>query len=188
MTTLTEQFSAATKANFEAQFALLNQFAHKSFEGVEKLIELNLKAAKSSLEESREAANKLLSAKDPQEFFSLSSAHAQPTVEKGLAYGRHLAGIFSTTQAELTKTAEEQIAEANRKVISLIDEASKNAPAGSEPAISLVKTAIGNLNAGYEQFSKSAKQATDALESNVSSAVEQLSQATVKAAARSKKA
>jgi len=104
-----------------------------------------------------------------------------------LAYGRHLAGIFSTTQAELTKTAEVQIAEANRKVISLIDEASKNAPAGSEQAISLVKTAFGNFNAGYEQFSKSAKQATEAMESNVSSAVEQLSQATVKATARSKK-
>jgi len=187
MTTLSEQFSAATKANFEAQIALLSQFANKTFEGVEKLIDLNLKATKSSLEESHDAANKLLTAKDAQEFFSLSSAQAQPTVEKSLAYGRHLAGIFSTTQAELTKTAEVQIAEANRKVISLIDEASKNAPAGSEQAISLVKTAFGNFNAGYEQFSKSAKQATEAMESNVSSAVEQLSQATVKATARSKK-
>jgi len=187
MTTLTEQFSAATKANFEAQIALFSQFASKTFDGVEKLIDLNLKATKSSLEETQDAAHKLFSAKDAQEFFSLSSAHAQPTVEKGLAYGRHLAGIFSSTQAELTKTAEGQIAEANRKVISLIDEASKTAPAGSEQAITFVKTAFGNLNAGYEQFSKSAKQATEALESNVSNAVEQLSQATVKAASRSKK-
>jgi len=50
MTTLSEQFSAATKANFEAQIALLSQFANKTFEGVEKLIDLNLKATKSSLE------------------------------------------------------------------------------------------------------------------------------------------
>jgi phasin family protein len=186
MTTFTEQFSAATKANVEAQFALFNQFAHKTFEGVEKLIDLNLKATKSSLEEGQDAAHKLLAAKDAQEFFSLSSAQTQPAVEKSLAYGRHLAGIFSSTQAELTKTAEVQIAEANRKVISLIDEASKNAPAGTESAISLVKSTIGNFNAGYEQFSKTAKQAAEALESNVSSAVEQLSQATVKATSRKK--
>lgn len=187
MTTLTEQFSAATKANFEAQIALFSQFANKTFEGVEKLVDLNLKATKSSLEETREATQKLLTAKDVQEFFSLSSAQAQPTVEKSLAYGRHLAGIVSTTQAELTKTAEAQLAEVNRKVISMIDEASKNAPAGSENAITFVKTTIGNFNAGYEQFTKSAKQATDALEANVSSAVDQLSQATVKATTRGSK-
>ena len=186
MTTLSEQFSAAAKANYESQVALLTQFASKTFEGVEKLVDLNLKATKSSLEESRDAAQQLLTAKDAQEFFSLSSAQAQPTVEKTLAYGRHLAGIFSSTQAELTKTAEAQFAEVNRKMISLIDEAAKNAPAGSENAISFVKTTIGNLNAGYEQFTKSAKQAAEAVEANVTTAVDQLSQASVKAS-RAKK-
>jgi phasin family protein len=130
---------------------------------------------------------KLLTAKDAQEFFSLSGSQAQPTVEKGLAYSRHLAGIVSNTQAELTKAAEAQLAEANRKVISLIDEASKNAPAGTENAIAFVKTTIGNFNAGYEQFTKSAKQAAEALEANVSTAVDQLSQATVKATGRGSK-
>lgn len=187
MTTLTDQFSAATKANFEAQVALFSQFANKTFEGVEKLVDLNLKATKSSLEETHDAVQKLLTAKDAQEFFSLSSAQAQPSVEKGLAYSRHVAGIFSSTQAELTKTAEAQLAEVNRKVISIIDEASKNAPAGSEGALSFVKTTIGNLNAGYEQLTKSAKQAAEAMEANVTTAVDQLSQATVKATSRSAK-
>lgn len=187
MTTLNDQFSAATKANFEAQIALFSQFASKAFEGVEKLVDLNLKATKSSLEESHEAVQKLLTAKDAQEFFSLSSAQAQPSVEKGLAYGRHIAGIVSSTQAELTKTAETQLAEVNRKVISMIDEAAKNAPAGSEGALSFVKTTIGNFNSGYEQFTKSAKQAAEAMEANVTTAVDQLSQATVKATSRGSK-
>lgn len=180
MTTYTDQFSAAAKANAEAQIALFTQLASKTFEGMEKLVDLNLKAAKSSLEESQAAAQQLFSAKDPQEFFSLSSAHAQPALEKSVAYSRHLSGIFSSTQAELTKTTEAQIAEVNRKVISLIDEASKNAPAGSEQAISLLKSTIGNLNAGYEQFTKSAKQAAEVLEANVTNAVDQLSQTTTK--------
>lgn len=187
MTTYTEQFSAAAKANFEAQVALFSQLASKTFEGVEKLVDLNLQAAKSSLEESQATAQKLFSAKDPQEFFSLTSAQAQPTVEKSVAYGRHLSGIFSSTHAELTKTTEAQIAEVNRKVISLIDEASKNAPAGSEQAISLLKSTIGNLNAGYEQFSKSAKQAAEVLEANVTNAVENISQASAKATKTARK-
>ena len=187
MTTYTEQFSAAAKANFEAQIALFSQLANKTFEGVEKLVDLNLKAAKSSLEEGQAPAQNLFAAKDPQEFFSLSSAQAQPTVEKSVAYGRHLSSIFSSTQAELTKAAEAQIAETNRKVISLIDEASKNAPAGSEQAISLLKSTIGNLNACYEQFTKSAKQTTEVIEANVSNAVDQLSQAGAKATKSTKK-
>ncbi|TWC64620.1 phasin family protein [Herbaspirillum sp. SJZ099] len=187
MTTYTEQFSAAAKANVEAQIALFSQLASKTFEGVEKLVDLNLKAAKSSLEEGQATAQKLFAAKDPQEFFSLSSAQAQPAVEKSVAYGRHLSSIFSSTQAELTKTAEAQIAEVNRKVISLIDEAAKNAPAGSEQAISLLKSTIGNLNAGYEQFTKSAKQAAEVVEANVANAVDQLSQATTKATKATRK-
>ncbi|MFX4377395.1 TIGR01841 family phasin, partial [Acinetobacter baumannii] len=82
-------------------------------------------------------------AKDPQEFFTLTSSHAQPTLEKSVAYSRHLSGIFSSTQAELTKAAEAQIAEVNRKVVAMIDEVAKNAPAGSEQAISMFKSAIG---------------------------------------------
>ncbi|ALU88734.1 phasin family protein [Herbaspirillum rubrisubalbicans] len=187
MTTYTEQFSAAAKANAEAQLALFSQLAAKTFEGVEKLVDLNLKAAKSSLEESQAAAQKLFAAKDPQEFFTLTSSHAQPTLEKSVAYGRHLSGIFSSTQAELTKAAEAQIAEVNRKVVAMIDEAAKNAPAGSEQAISILKSTIGNLSAGYEQFTKNAKQAAEVLEANVTNAVEQISQAGAKVSRAAKK-
>jgi len=149
---------------------------------VEKFVDLNLTAAKASLEESSIATKQLLSAKDPQEFFSLASAQAQPTAEKTIAYGRHLANIAQSTSAEFSKAAETQIAETNRKVISLVEEVSKNAPAGSENAVALFKSAIGNANAGYEQFSKTAKQAAESIESNVAQAVNQFSAAAAKVA------
>lgn len=187
MTTLAEQFSAATKAGIEAQIAMINQFASKTFEGVEKLVDLNLNAAKSSLEETHEAAQQLLTARDAQEFLMLTGAQAQPNVEKGLAYGRYLAGIVSSTQAEWTKTAEAQLAEINRQMISLIDDVSKNAPAGSETAISFFKTTIGNFNAGCEQLSRSAQQAAQTMELNVSAAADQLTPATVKTTTRGSK-
>ncbi|WP_432380280.1 TIGR01841 family phasin [Duganella sp. P38] len=182
MFSIPEQFSNATKANFEAQFAIFSTLTNKAFEGVEKFVDLNLTAAKASLEETSATTKQLLAAKDPQEFFSLATAQAQPSAEKTIAYGRHLATIATSTGAEFSKAAETQIAETNRKVISLVDEVSKNAPAGTENAVALFKSAIGNATAGYEQFTKTAKQAVESFESNVSAAVNQFNTAAAKVA------
>jgi phasin family protein len=182
MFAIPEQFSNATKANFESQFAIFSSLTAKAFEGMEKLVELNITAAKASLEESSIATRQLLSAKDPQEFFALSAAQAQPNAEKAISYSKQVAAIAAGTQAEFTKAAESQIAETNRKVISLVDEVSKNAPAGSENVVAAFKASLGNANAGYEQFTKSTKQAVEAIESNVSAAVSQFTQAAQKAA------
>lgn len=187
MFTIPEQFSAATKHQFESQLAILNSLASTTFDSVQKIVDLNLNAAKTSLQESSATAQKLATAKDPQEFFSLSASHAQPNAEKALAYGRHLASIATSTQAEFTKAAETQIAETNRKVLSLIDELSKNAPAGSENAVAILKSAIGNANAGYEQLSKTTKQAVEALENNLNSAANQFVSAAEKTTTRSRK-
>ena len=187
MFTFQDQFSTATKANFEAQLALIASLTGKAFESVEKLVELNLTAAKSSLEESAINARQLLSAKDPQEFIALSASQAKPNAEKALAYGRHVAGIASSAQAEFTRAAEAQISETGRKVTALVDDVSKNAPAGSENVISALKSAISNANAGYEQFSKNAKQVAQTVEANVTSATAQFSQAAEKATTRAKK-
>jgi phasin family protein len=180
MFAIPEQFSNATKANFEAQFALLSTLTAKAFEGVEKLVELNISAAKASLEQSSNTARQLLAAKDPQEFFALTTSQVQPRAEKALAYSRQVAAIAAGTSAEFSKVAESQIAETNRKVISLVDEVSKNAPAGSENLVAAFKTAVTNANAGYEQLSKTTKQAVETMESNVNAAVSQFGQAASK--------
>jgi len=182
-----EQFSTVAKANIEAQLSIFLALTGKAFESMEKVVDLNLNVARASLEDSSVAAKQLLSAKDPQEFFSLTAAQAQPTAAKAIAYSRHLAGIASNAQAEFTRAAEEQIAESGRKVSALVEDVSKNAPAGSENVLALVKTAIGNANAGYEQFSRTTKQAAEVIEANVNSAVSQFSQAADKATSRSRK-
>jgi phasin family protein len=182
MFAIPEQFSNATKANFESQFAIFSSLTAKAFEGMEKLVELNLTAAKASLEESSITTRQLLAAKDPQEFFSLTAAQAQPTAEKAMSYSRQVQAIAAGTQAEFTKAAEAQIAETNRKVITLVDEVTKNAPAGSENVVAAIKATIGNANAGYEQLTKTTKQAVEAMETNVNAAVSQFAQAVPKAA------
>jgi phasin family protein len=161
MTTV-EQMLAAQKAHVETLFDL----THKAFEGVEKLVELNLQVAKTSLGEAAETTKAAMSVKDAQELMSLQAAMLQPAAEKAAAYSRHLYDIVAGTGAEVTKAAEATLADSQKKVLALVDTAVKNAPAGSESAVALVKSAVAAANNAYESVHKAAKQATEAAEAN----------------------
>lgn len=184
MFSVPEQFSNATKANLDAQLALLTTLASKTFAGVEKFVELNMTVAKTSFEESSAFAKQLITAKDTQEFFQLSTTYAQPVAEKALSYGRHFTNIATSTQTELAHTIETQIAETSSKVMSLFEDVTKNAPAGSQNVVAMLKTVIGNANASYDQLTKTTKQAVETLEENLSSVASQMSQTTAKEVAR----
>ena len=51
----------------------------------------------------------------------------------------------------------------------------------------MFKSAIGNASAGYEQLTKTTKQAVEAIEANLQAATSQFVQATEKATGRAKK-
>ncbi len=157
-----EQVLAAQKANLETLFGLTG----KAFEGVEKLVELNLQVAKAALGEAAQTTNAALSVKDAQELLALQAALLQPAAEKAAAYGRHLYDIATATNSEVTKAAEAQFAETQKKFIGLVDSASKNAPAGTENAVALVRSAVAAANNAFESVQKAAKQASDVAEAN----------------------
>jgi phasin family protein len=177
-----EQLTNSVRANLEAQTLFLTAVATKLVESTEKVIGLNMSAAKASVEESTVIAKQLLASKNSQEFLSLVAALPQPTAAKTVAYSRHLADITSTAQAEFARAAREQLAETGRQVSSLIDEAFKNAPASSKNGIVMMKSAITNASAGYEQFAETTKQAAEVIQANVNNAVDQVSQAAEQAA------
>ena len=157
-----EQVLAAQKANLETLFGLTN----KAFEGVEKLVELNLQVAKASLGEVAESAKAALSVKDAQELLSLQAGLLQPAAEKAAAYSRHLYDIAAATGAEVTKVAESQVADLQKSFAGVVDTAVKNAPAGSENAVALVKSAMAAANNALESAQKAAKQAASVAEAN----------------------
>jgi len=157
-----EQLLAVQKANVETLFGL----TAKAFEGVEKLVELNLQVAKTTLGETAETTRAMLSVKDAQELLALQASLLQPAAEKAAAYGRHLYDIAAGTGAEVTKAAEATMADAQGKVMSLVDSAVKNAPAGTENAVALVKSAMAAANNAYESVNKAAKQAAEVAEAN----------------------
>lgn len=157
-----EQLLATQKANIAAFFDL----GQKAFEGVEKVLELNLQVAKTSLEEASEHTKAVLAVKDAQELLALQASLLQPAAEKAAAYGRHIYDIASGTSAEVNKLAESQLAEAQSKFASVVDSAVKNAPAGTENAVVLVKSAVAAANNAFDSVQKAAKQAADVAEAN----------------------
>ena len=179
-----EQVLAAQKANLETLFGLTN----KAFEGVEKLVELNLQVAKTALSEVAETSQAALSVKDAQELLSLQSSLLQPTAEKAAAYSRHVYEIASSTNAEVVKAAETQLADVQKKFAAVIDNAAKNAPAGSENAVALVKSAVAAAQNAFESVQKAAKQATEVAEANFQAATTQAVKATQTATRSSKRA
>jgi phasin family protein len=157
-----EQIVAAQKANIETIFGL----TQKAFEGVEKLVELNVQATKAALSESANSTQAMLSVKDAQELLTLQASLMQPLAEKTVAYSRHLYDIASGTSAEFGKAAEAQATDAQKKFMSVVDNASKNAPAGSETAVAVMKSAVSAANNAMESVQKAVKQATEMAEAN----------------------
>lgn len=157
-----EQIFATQKAGVETLMGLTS----KAFEGIEKIVELNLTASKAALAESSEQAKAMLSVKDAQELIALQTGMFQPLAEKTAAYSRHLYDITSGSATELSKAFEGQAAEAQKKFMGLVDNAAKNAPAGSEAAVAVMKSAIAAANNALESVQKAVKQATDVVEAN----------------------
>ena len=158
-----EQVIATNKANLNSLFGLTNQ----AFAGVEKLVELNLTAARASLNESADHAKAVLSVKDAQELLALQAAALQPLAEKAAAYNRHVYDIASSTGAAINKSLEAKASEAQQVFSGYVEAALKNAPAGSESAVALFKQAVSAGNNAVESVQKAVKQAAEVAESNL---------------------
>jgi len=154
----------------KGQLDAWNAIGQAVFNATEKLVNLNITAAKAAFQDASESSQTLLGARDVQEFVALAGGASQPALEKVVGYSRNAYGIASGTSAELTKIIEAQISEANRKIADFVDFAAKNAPTGSEPAVSMFKSAVAAANTAFDTASKAARQATDWAESNLAAA------------------
>ena len=157
-----EQIMSAQKSNVETLFGLTG----KAFEGIEKLIELNVQVAKTAMTEAASTSKAALSVKDAQELMALQASLMQPAAEKAAAYSRYLYEIAASTGAEVTRVAEATGADAQAKFMSLVDTAVKNAPAGTENAVALVKSAVAAANNAIETVQKATKHAAEVADAN----------------------
>jgi len=172
-----EQLVALNKANLE----MAMKFAGVALQGAERILDLQLKAAKTAFADSVENAKTIAAVKDLQQLAALKDSMAQPSIEKATAYAKSVYDVTTATQAEFGKLVEEQVSEFNKQVVTALDKIVKTAPAGSEVGIAALKSGIAAVNSAYDNVSKVAKQFTEATQSNFDAVVKQAAEGVKKA-------
>ena len=163
-----EQIAAAQKANLETLSGLTNQ----ALQSIERLVELNMHIAKQSLSDSMNSAKKALEVKDIQQLLAHQAEAVQPMAEKIMAYSRHLYELAHETQNSFTQSAEKEFQAGQKKINSLVEEWTRNAPAGSDAAVQAMKQAIASANNVFETSQKAVKHAVEVAQTNLSTATE----------------
>ena len=163
-----EQLAAAHKTNLETLSGLTNQ----ALQSIEKLVELNMHIAKQSLSDSMSSAKKALEVKDIQQLLAHQAEAVQPMAEKIMAYSRHLYELAHETQENFTKSAEKEFQAGQKKMNSLVEDWTKNAPPGSDAAVIAMKQAIASATNVYETSQKAVKHAVEVAQTNLSNATD----------------
>jgi phasin family protein len=167
------------------QVKALNSVGHALISAAEKLSSLNVSAGRSAIDSATEAAQSLSGVKDQNDLLAVSGATAKPSVQQLVSYTRGLIGIANGVSSEIGKVMERQIAESNRRMAELLDYATKNAPAGSEQALAVLRGSLAAGNTAFETLTKASRQAADWAEANFTTAAKAATNAvgSVKAAA-----
>ena len=154
--TATEQFGNFSKSAIDAAM----KFATASFTNAERVIALNLEATKVSLGETAKNAKSFAAIKDAQELNSLGTKTAETGVEFLMGYSKNFYEISTAAQAQYTALVEERVNVFQQSVAETLDKVSKSAPAGSDVAVTALKSGMAASTAAMDNFSKAAKQIT----------------------------
>ena len=175
-----DDFAAFGKSGLETAL----KFAQISMDSAERMMKLQLDAARSSFEENSRTAKALAEAKDPQQLMNLRSKLAEQSVEKMLTYSKSVYEVASAAQAELSKLMEQAMTGHSKEVMEAMEKVIKAAPGGaSEAAAAAFKTAMSATQTAMENMTKAAHQVTQMADSSIRAATQATADA-AKAAAK----
>ena len=170
----TEQFGDFSKSIVDSAM----KFAKVSFDSAERMIALNLEAAKVSLDVTAKNANAATSVKDIQELNGLRTKAGETGLEFFVGYSKNLYDISTAAQAQYSSLVEERVSSFQKTVVEGIDKAAKNAPAGSDVAFAALKSGIAAQASAFDTMSKAGKQVSGFADTAFKAAAETTTKAT----------
>lgn len=155
---------------FNEQFPELNKnsidnalrIAKTTMESTERLIKLQLEAAKLAIEENAKNAKELSEVQDLQEVMALRAKLAGSSVENALSYSRKVYEVAAQAQAELAELFEEGLSAYTENLVNVVEKTTGSAPAGSDLAIAALKSTVAATQAVVDGMSKAARQVASA--------------------------
>lgn len=176
----TEQFAELNTASVDQALRL----AQVAFDNAERLFKLQLDVTKAALEDNVKNTKALAEVKDFQDFISLRTKLAETGVEKAMGYSRSVYEVASEAQAEVSKLVEEGLAAYTKNIATFVDKATKNAPAGSDAAVSALKSTVAATTAAIDTLTKASKQVASFADASVKAATQATATVTKAGAAR----
>lgn len=161
-----EQITAAQKANTEVLMAMMRT----SFEGLQRIADLNMAATRELFDTTISNANSLMSAKDINEAARINQSLAKPSVERMVDYSRRLYELMAQMQKEMTGIVESQYSQFAKTAAGAIDKTKASTPVGGDVFAAAMKSMLDATNKVFDQMSATAKQMSDVTEANVQAA------------------
>lgn len=163
MSKAAEQFQDLNKEAIEASLS----FAEVSMAGADRLLRVQLDAAKAFVAEQAQTAKAIGDAKDAESLMSLRARVAEQAVERAVAYSRDMYEVATQTQQQLARLVAERLTSSQEQIRTAMENMLKVAPGGANPALEAVKSTMAATQSAMESFTKAAKQAAELAEANV---------------------
>ncbi|MFA9439554.1 phasin family protein [Uliginosibacterium sp. sgz301328] len=142
-----EALGALQKKNLDAAMEL----AQLSIENSQRILELQMQAARDIFESGVSSARAVAQASTPQEALQLRSRYAQETTEKMLACSRGIAQVATELQIEMGRLVSQQFAESGSDVIASMQGMFKNTPLSNDAATKALQDSFDTARRTLEQ-------------------------------------
>ncbi len=152
-----EQFKEMSKENVEATM----RFAQIYMSSAEKLLKLQLDAAKTALFDQAEHTKAFMDAKDAEQLVTLRTKHAESNIATALDYSSSVYDIASETQKAVSALLEQQLTSINKAATQRMEGAVKGVPMGNEMAVAALKNTMAATAAAVDSMTKAAKQVAE---------------------------
>ena len=184
MYAINEYFADFNKSSVDQATKLANV----AFMGFEQLVNLNLSTAKSSFDTRTKNFNAPSEITDVQDFVAFRTKMTESGVESALSYSRDAYEIVSGTGSEVTKLVEAGFSTMNKNLAAVVDKAVKSAPAGSDVAVTALKSTMAATTAALDSLTKATRQVVDFTDASVRAATAKAASVTATATKAARKA
>ena len=139
-------------------------FASKAMENSMKLVELNMRMAKESIDESSASIQQLLTAKAPDKVLKLNSDLMQAKLNRIMSYVNE---VNTLTSGTLSSVPNAQFQDAFDKITKSLQGAQSASPHNNQQPFDFMWSAFGDASKGYGEWMDASKKIVEAVEHNL---------------------
>lgn len=150
MVTKPEQFSELHRKNMEAAMKL----AQMSIDNSQRIMALQVDAAKKLFQESVESAKALAKVKDAQQAVALRSQYTQVTAQQMMETARQIAEIGNASRTEFSHMLTEQLTNGSKDMMETFQTFFSALPKPSGNVMETMQKAMANANQAFEQIAE----------------------------------